>query len=113
MTADDIIYIKEQFERASEVGYLRAHGDLTKKLDKLFERDDHNPDRTMVGTLAERRRDDLFHQACEDVARHLLLTDEVITTIPVAAVERMVADRYQSFVENPERAASSRALAVH
>ncbi len=109
----DTIYIPEQFELASDYGYLRRHEELSKKFLGLFERADANETSGHAEGILERRKDDLFHQACEDIARQLLLQDEAITSIPTADAQAMVEARYAEFLERPELAGISRASAVH
>jgi len=109
----DMLYIPEQFEKPSDFGYLRRHVELTGKLTALLEREDTNPNAGYLEGMQERRKDDLFHQACEDVARSILLNDDAITSISVADVQAQVEARYNQFLECPELAVASRSAAVH
>ena len=109
MNDNDRIYITAQYERASDHGYLRSHMELTRKLQAIFERDDCD---SSIG-LREDQKETLFHQACEDVARHLLLTDEFTTSISVTQAQELVESRYNAFLKNPKLAGVKRAMAVH
>jgi hypothetical protein len=113
MAENETIYIPEQFDHASEFGYLRRHEELTRKFQGLFERGDKENDGSAVAMLSERNKDEWFYQACKDVARTILLHDDAITTIEVGDAQALVEEKYNAFLENPELAGVSRASAVH
>lgn len=113
MTKEERIYIPEQFDMASDHGYLRAHIELTRKLQAMFEPEIAPANATFVEGLQQEDIRELFHQACEDIARHILLHEEAITSLPVAEVQGMVEDRYNQYLGNPELATSTRGSAIH
>ncbi len=107
------IPIPEQFDRASDHGFLARHIELTDKLKTLIERPDAITDAGFTGRREEVLKNELFDQACEDTARSLLLGEESITSIAVKDAQNMVNQRYNQFLKNPELAGVSRASAVH
>ena len=113
MGKKDMIYIPEQFSKASEFGFTRRHNELAKKLSGLFERADSKKEAGLTGGLQEYWKDDLFHKTCKDVARDILLSKEPITSIPVSEAQGMVEELYVTYLNNPDLAGNTRQVSVH
>lgn len=121
--AQDMIPVPSQFETPRDSGYVRTHAAFTETLTKLAPRTDIPAELAHADTLefsarqalrkSEERKEEFHHQACENVARRVLLHDATITQLPRQQLIDMVAAEYSRMVQNPDIAAASRASAVH
>jgi hypothetical protein len=113
MNGRTYINIPEQFDMASDSGYLSRHIELTRELAALGERPGKLKEPDFSQRKAEGNRDEYYEQACENVARAILMDERTITRVERDEAHKMVLDEYNAILKNPGRADSSRAGAVH
>ncbi len=111
--AENIINVPEQFERTDDRGYLSAHIKLTKQIRDIAEQPIDGVTAGFVGASMKSDNRALLEQACEDVARKILLSDEDIRSVTAEQARQWVIQRYELFLENPKLAESSRGAAIH
>lgn len=111
----DDIPIRAQYELASDPGYLPDHIKLTATLRRLSMPAIAITSPHMGHSDRVRHKDasELHEQACEDAARHILLGERTIKSIPADEARAMVAGLYEQYLANPNKAGASRAAAVH
>lgn len=105
----DTLFVRDQYESVTHIGYKASHNQLSQLLMGLI------LPAAEPGIAAKIIKDpdtELKHQACENVARAILLDDEEMR-LPVEEVKKRVTDEIGRLTADPKRAGASRGLAAH
>jgi len=108
---DTHLLISEQFLSTTENGYMAKHIQLTKLLLEIASSHDTKT-AGFVAAAQQSPQHEMLHQACENIAREMLLSDEEMK-IPIDTARTRALAEFSRLQRSPSAAAASRGTATH